>query len=96
MGPAVAAGLAAGLGVFFNMLQLLILASVILTWVGDRNNVLVQMIFSITEPIYRPVRRFTSKIPGPFDWAPMAVWAIIIFFQKVIEQALRQYAMSGG
>ena len=95
MGPAAADGLAAVLNMFFNMLQLLILASVIVSWVGDRSNVIVQMIFNITEPIYRPIRRLTSRIPGPFDWAPMILLAIIIFLERFLVQALTSYARSG-
>ncbi len=95
MGPAAADGLAAVLNMFFNMLQLLILASVIVSWVGDRSNVVVQMIFNITEPIYRPIRRFTARIPGPFDWAPMILLAIIIFLERFLVQALTSYARSG-
>lgn len=94
MGPAIADGLAAVLSMFFNMLQLLVLASIILSWVGDRSNVIVQMIYSITEPIYRPIRRLTSRIPGPFDWAPMVTIAIIIFLERVLVQTLTSYARS--
>ncbi len=94
MGPAIADGLAAVLSMFFNMIQLLVLASVIVSWVGDRDNVIVQMIYNITEPIYRPLRRLTSRIPGPFDWAPLLVIAIIIFLERVLIQTLTNYARS--
>ena len=94
MGPAVADGLAAVLSMFFNMIQLLVLASVIVSWVGDRSNAIVQMIYNLTEPIYRPIRRFTSRIPGPFDWAPLVVIAIIIVLERVLVQSLTNYARS--
>lgn len=92
MGPGIADGLAAVISMFLSMIQLLVLASVIVSWVGDRNNVVVQMIYNITEPIYRPIRRFTAKLPGPFDWAPLVVIAIVIFLEKVLVRSLTDYA----
>jgi YggT family protein len=53
------------------------------------------MIYNITEPMYRPLRRLTSRIPGPFDWAPMLLLAIVILVQKVLEAMLRGYAARG-
>lgn len=94
MGPAAADGLAAVISMFLSMIQLLVLASVIVSWVGDKSNVVVQMIYNITEPIYRPIRRLTSRIPGPFDWAPLAVIAIVIFLEKFLVQSLTNYARS--
>lgn len=95
MGAAMLDGLAAVVSMFANMIQLLVIASVIVSWVGDRSNPIVQMIFNITEPIYRPLRRLSSRIPGPFDWAPMMVLAIVILVQKFAEAALRGYASRG-
>jgi YggT family protein len=92
MGAALLDGLAAVINLFAQMIQLLVIASVIVSWVGDRSNPIVQMIYNITEPIYRPVRKLTSRIPGPFDLAPMAVLALVILVQKVMEAMLRGYA----
>ncbi len=95
MGGALLDGLAAVVNMFAQMIQLLVIASVIVSWVGDRSNPIVQMIYNITEPIYRPLRRLTSRIPGPFDWAPMVVLALVILVQKVMEAMLRGYASRG-
>lgn len=89
MGAAMLDGLVAVVGMLTSMVQLLVIASVIVSWVGDRSNPIVQMIYNITEPIYRPLRRLTSRLPGPFDWAPMLVLAIVIFIQKFLEGAMR-------
>lgn len=77
-------GIAAVVSFLFTIIQLLVIASVFVSWVGDRSNPIVQIIFNATEPIYRPIRRFTGRIPGPLDWAPVAVLAIIIFLQYTI------------
>jgi len=75
-------GIAAVVSFLFGIIQILIFASVIVSWIGDRNNQIVQMIGSVTEPMFRPIRKFTSRIPGPFDWAPLVALAIIIFLQS--------------
>jgi YggT family protein len=95
MGAAMLEGLAAVIAMFGQMIQLLVIASVIVSWVGDRSHPIVQMIYNITEPMYRPLRRLTSRIPGPFDWAPMLLLALVILVQKVVEAMLRGYASRG-
>jgi YggT family protein len=92
MTAGIAEGLAAVINFFLSAIQLLVFASIIVGWVGDRSNQIVIMIVNLTEPIYRPLRRFTGRIPGPFDWAPMIVLAIIIFVQIAGVAPLRRYA----
>lgn len=97
MSAALANGLAAVIEVILNMVQVLIFASIIVSWVGaDPRNQIVQMIGRMTEPLYRPLRGITSKIPGPFDWAPMILILIIIFLQKSVVAYLRSYAFSAN
>lgn len=84
-------GLAAVVNFFISAIQLLVFASIIVSWVGDRSNQIVIMIINITEPIYRPLRKITRNIPGPFDWAPMLVMAIVIFAQLAIVKPMMAY-----
>lgn len=84
-------GLAAVINFFLSAIQLLVFASIIVSWVGDRSNQIVVMIINITEPIYRPLRSITRNIPGPFDWAPMLVMAIVIFAQMAIVKPMMAY-----
>ena len=70
------------LSVVFGMLKFLIIASIIVSWIGDYNNPIVQMLNQAVEPMYRPIRRFTRKIPGPLDWAPVALIRIIIALEE--------------
>lgn len=69
-----------------GLAKILIFASIIVSWVGDQSNQFVQMIHAATEPMYRPVRRFTSKIPGPLDWSPIAVLLIIFVLGRLVEK----------
>jgi len=72
-----------------RMIQILVFASVLISWVGaDPNNQMVQMVRSITEPLFRPFRRITRNIPGPLDWAPLTLLLVIVFVEIVIQHAL--------
>jgi len=96
MTAAFASGLSAALDFVLQMVQVLVIASVLISWLGaDPNNGIVQMIRQTTEPIYRPLRRLTSRIPGPIDWAPMLVLLIIVFLQKSVGFYLQKIARSG-
>ena len=64
------------------MLQILIFASIVASWIGDPNNQIVAMIRNMTEPLYRPIRRLTRGLPGPIDWAPLILILIIVFVQR--------------
>ena len=66
-----------------NMIQLMVIASVIISWVGaDPYNAIVQLIRNITEPMYRPFRKLTQRFSGPIDLAPLIVLLIIATIQK--------------
>ena len=72
-----------------RMVQILVFASVLISWVGaDPNNQMVQMVRSITEPLFRPFRKITRNIPGPLDWAPLTLLLVIVFVEIVIQHAL--------
>lgn len=96
MDAAFASSLAAIIGFILNIVQLLVIASVIVSWVGDPSNSIVQMISSVTEPMYRPIRKLTRNIPGPIDWAPMGVLLIVIAIERGVVAYLNAYARSQG
>lgn len=82
-GP-LANGIATVLHIIINMLMLLCVASIVVSYIGDQSNNIVIMIRSITEPLYRPLRKLTRNLPGPFDWAPMIFMLILVFIQTGI------------
>ena len=83
-------GLAHVIDIILNMVQLLVIASIVVSWVGaDPHNQIVTMVRSFTEPLYRPFRRLTKGLPGPFDWAPMIVLLVITFIQYGLVPYLR-------
>lgn len=88
-------GLAFVLGLIFNLVQLLVIASIIISWVNaDPYNPIVRAIRGITEPLYRPLRRLTSRIPGPLDFAPLLLILMIVFLQKSLIPYLVELSRS--
>ena len=88
-------GLAFVLDLIFNLVQLLVIASIIVSWVNaDPYNPIVRTIRAVTEPLYRPLRRFTSRIPGPLDFAPLLLILIIVFLQKSLIPYLVELSRS--
>src|SRR4051812_8479099 len=80
--------------IILNMVQLLVVASIVISWVGaDPHNQLVVMVRNMTEPLYKPVRKLTRNLPGPFDWAPMIIILVCIFLTYGIVPYIR---MLGG
>lgn len=94
LGP-LAEGIARILEIILNGIQLLIIASVLISWVGaDQNNQIVRMIQALTEPLYRPMRKLTKSLPqGPLDWAPTLLFLLVIFLQLAVVPYIR---MLGG
>ena len=68
-----------------NMAQVIVIASVIISWVGaDQYNPIVQLIRNLTEPMYRPFRKLTQDFSGPIDLAPLIILLIITTLQRGI------------
>lgn len=90
-------GIAAVIEIILNMVQLLVIASIIMSWVSaDPNNQFVRMIHAMTEPLYRPLRKMTKGLPGPIDWAPMILLLIIVFIQVGVLPYIRMLGAPGG
>lgn len=91
-GP-LANGVAEVIDIVLNMIQMLILASIIISWVGaDPSNQIVMMIRSSTEPLFKPIRKLTKNFPGPMDWSPMLLLLLIVFIQRGIVPYIRMMA----
>ena len=95
-GP-LANGVAMVVDIILNMMQLLIVASIIISWVGaDPNNQIVTAIRTITEPMFKPIRKLTRNFPGPLDWAPMILMLIIVFVQVGVVPYIRLLGTAAG
>ena len=83
MDVAMVNGIRAVIEYLLQFAMLLVFVSILVSFVGDSSNQIVQMIYAIT--------KFTKNIPGPFDWAPFIVILIIIFLQNSIVAWMRGY-----
>lgn len=73
-----------------NMAQVLVIASVIISWVGaDPYNPLVQTIQKLTEPLFKPFRGISQKMNLPIDLSPMIVLLLITTIQRGLLPALK-------
>lgn len=78
-----------------NMAQVLVIASVIISWVGaDPYNPLVQTIQKLTEPLFRPFRGLGQKMNLPIDLSPLIVLLIITTIQRGLLPALKMAVIS--
>ncbi len=94
MSQAVMNGLLAVLDIVLNMLQLVIIASALISWIGgDPSNPIVRAIREMTEPMYRALRPLTRKLSSTIDFAPFVILLFIVFMQRGIIPYLRLKAM---
>ena len=76
---------------FLSLVQLLIIARVILSWVASpaSQNPVAQLIRNVTEPILAPIRSILPRT-GMFDLSPMlALFAIYILQGLIAGAAMR-------
>lgn len=69
-----------------HMYEVLILASVVMSWINmSPDHPVVQAVSMLTEPVYRWIRNTFSFIPfHPLDWSPM----IFLFALALLERGL--------
>ncbi len=82
-------GLAHVADVLFNLMSLVLIVSIALSWFGaDPYNQYVRMVRNLSDWMCRPLRQITNRIGGPFDLAPMLAMLIIVFLQKSVPMYL--------
>jgi YggT family protein len=76
----------------FSVLNLLIIARVLLSWIpfGNPNSPVIRFIYETTEPILAPIRRIIHTGALPLDFSPIIAillismvekWVIILLFR---------------
>lgn len=72
----------------------IIIIRALLTWVNpDPYNVIVQFLYSITEPVLDRVRRLLPMSGMGIDFSPIVVLLAIIFLQTFLVETLGRFAM---
>jgi len=81
--------LAAVINAAFNVLFILIIARVILSWIpiGSPNNPIINFIYEVTEPILGPIRKLIP-ILLPLDFSPIIAIILINLLRNFINGLL--------
>lgn len=77
----------------------IVIISALISWVRpDPYNPIVRFLYSVTEPVFRPIRRLIGFRLGPIDISPMIVILAIIFIQRFLISSLIElaYKLKGG
>ncbi|MBC8414670.1 MAG: YggT family protein [Nitrospira sp.] len=92
-------GLATILDTVLGLYKWVVIISALLSWVSpDPYNPIVKFLYSITEPVYRPIRSFIGGRLGAIDISPIIVILAILFLQVTLVNILRKtgFALGGG
>lgn len=76
-----------------------IIIAALISWVNpDPYNPIVRFLYSVTEPVFRPIRRLIGYRLGPIDISPIIVILAIIFIQSFLIRTLIKigYNLGGG
>lgn len=76
-----------------------VIIAALLSWVSpDPYNPIVRFLYSVTEPVFRPIRRRIGSRLGPIDISPMIVILAIVFIRKFLISSLIElgYKLKGG
>ena len=76
--------------ILFGVLDLAILARVLISWIRpDPDSPLVRILWEVTEPIMRPLRRVIPPLGGTLDITPMIALFLLEVVQRFLLAALR-------
>lgn len=77
------------LGAVLTILVILIIVRIVLSFVGNGGSYhpAVPLVFGLTEPILKPIRRMLPA-PGGLDFSPMLAWLAILLVRILIVQPL--------
>ena len=87
------------LDIFFSVYKWIVIIAAVISWVNPSPyNPIVRFLYSVTEPVFRPIRRIIGMRLGPIDISPLVVILVIIFIQKFLITSLIElaYKLKGG
>jgi YggT family protein len=76
-----------------------VIIAALMSWVSpDPYNPIVRFLYSVTEPVFRPIRRRIGFRLGPIDISPLIVILAIMFIRKFLISSLIElgYKLKGG
>jgi YggT family protein len=73
---------------FFNLMSLLIIARVLLSWFPQaRHNIIGEIIYNVTDPVIVPIQRVLPTV-GMFDFSPIVALIALQIVQMILDTAL--------
>lgn len=76
-----------------------VIIAALISWVNpDPYNPIVRFLYSVTEPVFRPIRKIIGFSLGPIDISPLIVILAIIFTRRFLISSLIEigYKIKGG
>ncbi len=74
-----------------------VIVAALISWVNpDPYNPIVRFLYSVTEPVFRPIRRVIGHRLGPIDISPIVVILAIIFVQSFLIRSLIKIGIRFG
>jgi len=86
-------GVAHVLDILLTVYIWIVIFSALISWVNpDPYNPIVKFLRGITEPAYRPIRKFIGARLGIIDLSPLIVIIVIIFIKTFFVTSLLEFA----
>ncbi len=82
-----------------NVYYWIVIVAALISWVNpDPYNPVVRFLRTVTEPVFRPIRRLIGYRLGPIDISPIVVILAILFIQKFLVRSVIEigYKIKGG
>ena len=82
-----------------NVSYWVVIIAALISWVNpDPYNPVVRFLRTVTEPLFRPIRRLIGYRLGPVDISPIIVILGILFVQKFLVRSIIEigYKIKGG
>lgn len=87
------------LDIILSVYMWVVIIAALISWVSpDPYNPIVRFLHSVTEPVFRPIRRLIGFRLGPIDISPLLVILAIIFIRRFLISSLIElgYKLKGG
>lgn len=86
------------LDIVLNIYMWVVIIAALISWVNpDPYNPIVRFLYSVTEPVVRPIRRRIGALGG-IDFSPLVVILAIVFIRSFIVRTIIEYGyrLKGG
>ncbi len=86
--------IAIALDMIFNMIIFFVVASALISWVNpDPYNPIVRFLREMTDPLYRPIRKYVPLLGGRIDISPIVLLIVVYFLQAFLVGTIDGYSM---